>query len=220
MLPIEAAESLERAIDDLDNPPEYSSNAISSAPPLSREDLETRIIHLWKTIWLGLYKVKDTEGPSHYEWLQALSRGANFGNSYGVLGSLNRHFLQYSSINGMASLKIFDNMPMSTLRCVVDILEAYESEIPNLEQLYSVLRQAQIGLHQRVDENGKDDARKAILKKRYLAIAEPMGRRLAHYDNRMDVLAIDMYEEAATLRGDGSRDTGQHVYYRAFPCCW
>ncbi|KAJ5825704.1 hypothetical protein N7474_002842 [Penicillium riverlandense] len=204
------------AIDDLDNPPDYCPNTIASAPPLSRDDLESRIIQLWKTIWLGLYKVKDTEGPSHYDWLQALSRGAGFGNSYGVLGSLNRHFLQYSTINGMASLKLFDNTSMSTLRCVVDILEAYESEIPNLEQLYSILRRAQIGLHQKLDDNGRDDSQKAIFKKRYLALAEPMGRRLTHYDNRMDVLTIDMYEEAATLRGDGLRDTGQHVYYRAF----
>jgi hypothetical protein len=185
------------AIDDLDNPAECNSKAISPTPTPSREDLESRIIQLWKTVWLGLYS-----------------------NSYGVLGPLNRHFLQYSTINGMASLKLFDHMSMATLRSVVDILQAYENEIPNLERLYSILRRAQIGLHQILDDSGKDDSRKAIFKKQYLAIAEPMGRRLAHYDNLMDVLTIDMFEEAAMLRGDGSRDTGQHVYYRVFPCCW
>lgn len=186
--------------------------------PDPRIELETRILRLWKKVWLGLYQIDDAQGPYHYERIEALYLGAGLTKAYrvGELRVLNRHFSEYSQNNGIAGLKLYDNLSVKTLRTVVEVLEAYEREIANLERIYSILRCAQLELNQE-DGFGGYTAHIYQTQRRYLGVAEPMEKRLLHYDARMDVLIMDVYDEAMELHAfnPGLRK-GMHVYKKAF----
>ncbi|RMJ26768.1 hypothetical protein PHISP_02368 [Aspergillus sp. HF37] len=199
---------------------EYNAtyNNHRAPPPDPRKDLESRILHLWKRVWLGLYQVENAQGPYHYERIEALYLGAGLTKTYrmGELKVLNRHFSEYSRNTGIAGLKLYENLSIKTLRAIIEVLEAYEREIPNLERIYTILRSAQLELYQE-DGFGGYTGQIYQTQRRYLSVAEPLEKRLLHYDARMDVLAWDIYDEAMELHAfrPGMRK-GLYIYQKVF----
>ncbi|KAJ6049545.1 uncharacterized protein N7446_007127 [Penicillium canescens] len=194
---------------------QYSLGANLEKPISTREQLELRIVKLWKTVWLGLYQINDNEERYHVERLEALYLGAGMTRTYrlGELRVLRRRFMRTETNNGIAAMKLFPDLSLSTLLAVVHILEAYESEIPNLKLLYSILQNGQLGLY----ENEDAQERTAVVRSDYDVIAEPMEKRIHQYDIRMDVLNMEICDEAMGFH-DGLK--GQHVYTKVFPNRW
>ncbi|CAG7937595.1 unnamed protein product [Penicillium nalgiovense] len=177
-----------------DDPPQYTLGSGAVEKPIStRSQLECRIVNLWKKVWLGLYQIDDNEDRYHLQVLR-------------------RHFLRSETNNGIASLKLFQGLSLSTLLSVIHILEAYESEIDKLRLLYSILRSGQLALHETADL-----AKTAVVRTEYMAIAEPMEKRIRQYDIRMNVLNMDICDEAM---GFYERQKGEYIYHKAFPNAW
>ncbi|KAJ5383798.1 hypothetical protein N7517_001709 [Penicillium concentricum] len=200
----------------VDEPPQYTTfgGAALEKPVSTRSQLERRIVKLWKKVWLGLYQIDDNEDRYHVERLEALSLGAGLTRTYrvGELQVLRRHFLRSETNNGIASLKLFQGLSLSTLLSVIHILEAYESEIENMSLLYSILRSGQLALHQTADL-----AQTAVIRTEYMAIAEPMEKRIRQYDIRMNVVNMEICDEAM---GFYQRQKGEYIYLKAFPNAW
>ncbi|EKV16374.1 hypothetical protein Pdw03_6390 [Penicillium digitatum] len=199
----------------VDDPPQYPFSGGAFEKPVStRSQLESRIVKLWKKVWLGLYQIDDDEDRYHVERLEALSLGAGLTRTYrvGELQVLRRHFLRSETNNAVASLKLFQGLSLSTLLSVVHILEAYESEIDNMRLLYIILRSGQLALHETADL-----AQTAVVRAEYMEIAEPMEKRIRQYDIRMNVVNMDICDEAM---GFYRRQKGEYVYYKAFPNAW
>ncbi|KAJ5506589.1 hypothetical protein N7453_005546 [Penicillium expansum] len=199
----------------VDDPPQYTFRDDPLEKPVStRSQLECRIVKLWKKVWLGLYQIDDDEDRYHVERLEALSLGAGLTRTYraGELQVLRRHFLRSETNNGIASLKLFHGLSLSTLLSVIHILEAYESEIENMRLLYSILRSSQLALHETADL-----AQTAVVRTEYMAIAEPMEKRIRQYDIRMNVVNMDICDEAM---GFYQRQKGEYIYHKAFPHAW
>lgn len=199
----------------VDDPPEYTIGGVAVEKPNStRSQLERRIVKLWKKVWLGLYQIDDNEDRYHVERLEALSLGAGLTRTYrvGELQVLRRHFLRSETNNGIASLKLFQGLSLSTLLSVIHILDAYESEIENMKLLYAILRSGQLALHETADL-----AQTAVVRTEYMAIAEPMEKRIRQYDIRMNVVNMDICDEAM---GFYQRQKGEYMYHKAFPNAW
>ncbi|KAF7529731.1 hypothetical protein PCG10_006061 [Penicillium crustosum] len=199
----------------VDEPPQYTVGSVAPEKPSStRSQLERRIVKLWKKVWLGLYQIDDNEDRYHVERLEALSLGAGLTRTYRVreLQVLRRHFLRSETNNGIASLKLFQGLSLSTLLSVIHILEAYEGEIENMELLYSILRSSQLALHETANL-----AQTAVVRTEYMAIAEPMEKRIRQYDIRMNVVNMDICDEAM---GFYQRRKGEYIYHKAFPNAW
>lgn len=160
----------------------------------------------------------DTNGPYHYERIEALYLGAGLTRTYrvGELKVLNRQFIEYSRNHGILGLKLYKDLSFQKLQSVVEILEAYEKEIPNLEKLYTILREGQLALYEE-DGFGGYNAQVHQTQRKYLSIAEPLEKRLLHYDARMDVLNMDMHDEAMKLHAfNPALRKGLHVHQRVF----
>lgn len=201
--------------DQADDPPQYTVGGAAVEKTIStRSQLECRIVKLWKQVWLGLYQIDDNEDRYHVERLEALSLGAGLTRTYrlGELQVLRRHFLRSETNNGIASLKLFQGLSLSTLLSVIHILEAYESEIDNMRLLYSILRSGQLALHETADL-----AQTAVVRTEYMAIAEPMEKRIRQYDIRMNVVNMNICDEAM---GFYQRQKGEYIYHEAFPDAW
>ncbi|KGO69219.1 hypothetical protein PITC_095410 [Penicillium italicum] len=201
--------------DQVDDPPHYTFGGAALEKPVStRSQLECSIVKLWKRVWLGLYQIDDDEDRYHVERLEALSLGAGLTRTYqvGELQVLRRHFLRSETNNGIASLKLFQGLSLSTLLSVIHILEAYESEIDNMRMLYSILRSGQLALRETADL-----AQTAVVRTEYMEIAEPMEKRIRQYDIRMNVVNMDICDEAM---GFLQRQKGEYIYHKAFPNVW
>lgn len=110
----------------------------------------------------------------------------------------------------MAGLKLYEHLSVSTLESVIELLEAYEREIPNLGRLYKALRECQLGIG--------DCTVRGSTSSRYMSIAEPLNKALSLLDSRMDVLVMDIYDEAMALHVDRPElQKGRYVYHIAFP---
>ncbi|KAJ5316807.1 hypothetical protein PENANT_c016G11128 [Penicillium antarcticum] len=191
---------------------QYSLGTTLERPISSREQLESRIVKLWKKVWLGLYQINDNKERYHIERIEALYLGAGMIRTYrvGEMRVLRRRFMRVETNNGIAAMKLFPVLSFPTLLAMVHILEAYESEIPNLELLYSILRNGQLGLYE--TEDAQDRA--TVVQSDYDAIAKPMEKRIHQYDIRMDVLNMEICDEAMGFPGHLK---GQHVYMKVFP---
>lgn len=97
---------------------------------------------------------------------------------------------------------------------MIEIFEAYEKEIVNLVRLEILLRNSQRAL---VPAESDCSAATDVLRKEYLDIAGPMGKRIEWYDIRMEVLNHDIHNEAMVLDKGRHQLKGQYVYHRAFP---
>ncbi|KAJ5773237.1 hypothetical protein N7457_008133 [Penicillium paradoxum] len=203
------------AVNQDEDPPQYTlDGAALEKPPSTRSQLECRIVNLWKKVWLGLYQIDDNEDRYHFERIEALSLGAGLTRTYrvGELQVLRRHFIRSETNNGVAALKLFPGLSLSILLSVLQILEAYESEIGNLNLLYAILRSGQLALHEAADL-----AHTTVVRTEYMAIAESMEKRIRQYDIRMDVLNMEICDEAMEFH---ERRKGEYIYHKAFPNMW
>lgn len=203
----------------LDQPPQYSTGTDTEKMNPLRRDLEDRIVHLWRKIYLGLYEIDDSDQyrpRCRYDRLEALYLGAGLTLSVnlGELNVIRRRFLLYGASSGMLGLKLFDNLSCSTLQSVIQTLEAYEKEIPNLLRLEKLLQKSQLAL---IPAKSDPSISTEALYKEYLETAKPMGNRIEWYDIRTEVLNHEIHNEAMVLDKGHHRLKGQFVYHRAFP---
>lgn len=133
----------------------------------------------------------------------------------GELNVLNKRFIDHGRNHGILELKLHKDQSFLKLQSLVEILEAYEKEIPNLEKLYTILREGQLALDDE-DGFGGNDSRIHQTQRKYLSIAEPLEKRLIHYDARMDVLNMDLLDEAMQMHGHSVLKKGLPVYRRVF----
>ncbi|KAJ5380820.1 uncharacterized protein N7496_003248 [Penicillium cataractarum] len=209
----EAIDDDPQSSDNIDAPPQYSSSISDGTPANLRNSLEAEIVHLWKKVWLGLYEIDVNEHRLRSSQLDALYLGAGMTGYMGRLGALKHAAYKNVGVNNeIASLKLFDGLSITTLQSVLEILRAYESEIDNLERLYGILRRGQRSLRQSTWITPTD-----TLQRQYLAIAEPMERRIKQYDIRMDVLNHEMRDEVMPMGDEIPAPQGQLVYEKAFP---
>lgn len=208
-----------------EGPPEYSyrndhcSKDHESWCTPCRDDLEDDIVQTWKAVYLGLYEINDNDDLQrryHYDRIEALYLGAGLPDVIRVcdLHVLRRLFFRHHFNNGIVGLKLYDDMSISTLQSTLHLLRKYESEIVNLQRLYSLLRKRQLDLPDLINASASNTAN---TKREYLAIAAPMDRRIRQYDIRMNVLNHEIRDEAMEI---GNGDQGQYVYYRAFAGRW
>lgn len=179
----------------------------------SRHELQTEIIHLWKSVWHGLYEIDDGDGiyrrRRHYERLEVLYQGTGLSMWFFTVGNVIK--LSEGSIE---TLLLFENTPISDLKSVVEVLKAYVSEIVNLKQLFSILGEAQLELGQLLVPDADVQETKKKTKRRFLAVAQPMERRIKKYNARLNVLTMTMSDEAIASRDE---DVGKSVYSIVFP---
>ncbi|KAJ5914119.1 hypothetical protein N7504_003002 [Penicillium tannophilum] len=179
----------------------------------SRHKLQTEIVQLWKNVWHGLYEIDDDDGiyrrRRHYERLEILYQGTGLSMWFFTVGNVIK--LSEGSIK---TLLLFDNTPISDLKSVMEVLKAYVSEIANLKRLFSILGEAQLELGQLLVSDADVQETKKKTKKRILAVAQPMERRIKKYNVRLNVLTMTMSDEAIASRDE---DVGKSVYSIVFP---
>lgn len=181
----------------------------------SRKHLESCIVTEWKLVWLGLYETGDKTHRRHNDQLRALYSGAGlFNDSQAEIQSLNWDLEDYRFNSGVAKLKLFNNLSISMLKEVIDLLGDYKEEIRSMDYLYSILEKNQLGWC-RVAEPNKATA----LQKEYIALREQMEGRIMGYNYRMNLLNERIL---AVGRISRPKDTynylnGKYVCQRAFP---
>lgn len=179
-----------------------------------RKELENQIVEKWKTVWFGLYQVRDQHGPYHIDQLQKLYAGAGMATSLakrklglestsspplGLLEiALSAGTRQYYSSDGTSDgihdLRLFDNVSVETLRPILDLLTDYELEIEPLQEVYELLRSLQVDPSRVPSPEDEEE-----VLKRYPAAADPIAERILHYDSRLSVLIMDMETEAMEI---------------------
>jgi hypothetical protein len=186
-----------------------------------RQELLTHIVDLSKKVWFGLYQVKDSDRTYHVDRLRKLYLGAGMSrigieendslpnSSTAGLGLLEQTLsTAIFRGRGLAGLTLYDGLSLGTLRSVIELLEAYEREIEPFGQVYSLLRQLQIETRLPTPE----DEQKVLTD--FPPQADPIAKRLLHYDARLDVLGIDIEDEASAIHGDSTAREGWLVIDR------
>lgn len=221
---------------DAEDDPFVTDRAVDAAADNSPETIEERqrqellsqIVDLWRKVWFGLYQVKESDRVYHVDRLRKLYLGAGMSthvvheeddslsevettSSTTVgLGLLQRALSQSSIFrNGLASLTLYDGLSLGTLQSVIELLRAYEREIEPLGQVYSLLRQLQIGIRSPTFE----DEQKVL--RDFPPLAVPIAKKLLHYDARLGVLSMDMEDEAVAIHGYSTAREGWLVIDRA-----
>lgn len=209
----------DRAV-DADNSPETIEER-------QRQELLSQIVDLWRKVWFGLYQVKESDRVYHVDRLRKLYLGAGMStrvvvhedndslskvettSSTAGLGLLQRALSRGSIFHdGLASLTLYDGLSLGTLQSVIELLRAYEREIEPLGQVYSLLRQLQIGIRSPAFE---DEQR--VLRD-FPPLADPIAKKLLHYDARLGVLSMDMEDEAIAIHGYSAAREGWLVIDR------
>jgi len=195
-----------------------------------RQELLTHIVDLWKKVWFGLYQVKESDSSRaiyHVERLRKLYLGAGMSaravieennslsetetnSSTAGLGLLNRALSPRYIFrdNGLPSLILYDGLSLRTLRSVIELLEAYEREIESLAPVYSLLHQLQIETRLPTPE----DEQKVL--RDFPPLADPIAKKLLHYDARLGVLNMGIEDEASAITGDSTARDGWLVIDR------
>lgn len=197
-------------------------SSVSISLLLPRDKFRDKIVGLWKEVWLGLYEIDLEESLFHYNRLQAFYCGAGLGfapNGYIRIFEYHiyRHFIPQRWDNGIASLKLCDGMSVFTLQSIYEVLMAYQKEIPNLHQLYTLLGRKQLGLDGHLLEF-RSPFETEVLVHEFNKIAWPMGKRLASIDERTKAVNSSLREELLEIKDkNGKSSEGRFIYQMAFP---
>lgn len=194
------------------------------SPVSAEQALQDKIIALWKVVWQGLYQIHDRDGPFHATRLKehyfaagmsALhliesddNRSALRRNCpHGVLGLLGQALSQ----SGPKQLRLFHGLSVSSLESVVTLLEAYESQIPAMNEIYTVLRKLEVGFRTPTTEDEQ------AVKEQFLPLADALAKHLLHLDARLDVLVSKLADENWERHGDSLEHRSWLVYDKVFP---
>ena len=186
---------------------------------LSHEELEGQIKVLYEKVWLGLYQANAPNGPFRYDEIRALYHGAGLGelsDRESEIKPLNRLYFRMNDFQnfvvptGINDLKLFPYQSNEIRSLMIEQLQAYESEIPQVEELYRLLQGAQVGLGQPAPDE-------QAVKQKYMDIAKPLEERLNLYDNRMARLKKEVYDESAHISMNSKRPIkGRFLYDKVF----
>lgn len=202
---------------------ELSTSSIEIISPIiSRAESEDLIVGLWKRVWLGLYEINLEESRYHSDRLKALYYGAGLSlsrDSYKeIYQNLFRRFNRFSPRwdNGIASLKLSDDISIFTIHSIYEILMAYEGEIYNLRRLYSLLQRKQLRLKELYLAKSSPSEMDR-LQKDFNKIAGPMGRRIAFCDIRTNSVNDLIREELEKKQNNRESVKSKYIYDLAFP---
>ena len=193
--------------------------------PVSAEQaLQDKIIALWKVVWQALYQLHDQNGPFHAERLKehyvaagmsALYRSESDDDgraprrhrSHGVLGLLGFALSRL----GPKQLRLYDGLSVGSLESVVTLLEAYASQIPALNEIYTVLRKLEVGFRTPTAEDEQ------AVKEQFPPLANVLAKHLLHLDARLAVLVSKLSDENWEIHGNSLEHRGWLVYDKVFP---
>ena len=186
---------------------------------LSHEELEAHIKVLYEKVWLGLYQANAPNGPFRYDEIRTLYHGAGLGESSdreSEIKPLNRLYFRVNDFQnfvvptGLNDLQLFRYQSNEIRSLIIEQLQAYESEIPQVEELYRLLQDAQVGL-------GQSAPNEQAVKQKYLDIAKPLEERLNLYDHRMAWLKKEVYDESVYISMNSQRPVkGRFLYDKVF----
>lgn len=179
----------------------------------TRSALQYMIAALWKEAYLGLYRFRDNQGPTHATRLLELYAGAGMSVRLLLLKGKNTSTIHHDlGLLGIAleqinlrGLILHKRLPISWLKTVVEILEAYEREVVSLKELYGILRNLQVGFRQPTleDEN-------RVLEQ-YSPVAENLAKRLLHLNARMKFLQSEL--DDWTWEHDDRYNLHERIWY-------
>ena len=204
-----------------------TSTGYSDRPetPVSAEQaLQDKIVTLWKVVWQDLYQLHDRDGPFHAARLKEHYLAAGMSalhlvesdddrsalrrnRPHGVLGLLGLALSQL----GPKQLRLFDGLSVGSLEPVVTLLEAYESQIPAMNEIYTVLRKLEVGF--RTPTTADEQA----AKEQFLPLADALAKHLFHLDARLAVLVSKLTDESWERLGDSLEHRSWLVYDKVYP---
>ncbi|KAJ5527836.1 hypothetical protein N7513_011995 [Penicillium frequentans] len=175
-----------------------SGSGETSAPEQTEAEkrfaLQCMIAALWKEAYLGLFRLRNNQGPLHATRLLELYAGA--GMSVRLLlrkGKNTSAIHQDLGLLGVAldqnqlwRLELYEGLPTSWLESVVEMLEAYKREAESLTELYGILRKLQVGFRQPTLED------EDLVLEQYSPAAENLAKRLLHLDAKMKILQSEL----------------------------
>jgi hypothetical protein len=91
---------------------------------------------------------------------------------YGELGLLGQALSQF----GPKKLRLFHGLSVGLLESVVTLLEAYESQIPAINEIYTVLCKLEVGFRTPTTEDEQ------AVKEQFLPLADALAKHLLHHD--------------------------------------
>jgi hypothetical protein len=199
-----------------------SLQPISISINIPRHELEDRITGIWKEAWFGLYEVHLARCPrSHSHRLQTLYLGAGLGYAPKVYtrifeSSLDRYFARRWD-NGIASLKLCDELCVFTLHAIYEVLVEYQKEITPLRRLYALLERKQL----RMTADGpeiRSPFETDVLVHDFNRIARPMAKTLASIETRTNEVNKNIEEELKDYRDRNGRSAvSKYIYEMEFP---
>lgn len=218
--------------DSIDASPSHKKGSSDSTETVTEErKLEDKIMSLYHVAWLGIYQVHDKDGQSHVSRLAKLFFGAgmtSYVDSSEVEPSCHHDCRQgrYKtgaecrvldplwttlSKQGLASLKLFTGLSVASLEAVIELLEAYVKEVANVNALYQMLRELQVGFR-----TPTQDDQQAVLDK-FVPAMNDLSRRLLHLDARLNVLVLDLEDEFWNANGPVKGREGWRVHDALYP---
>ncbi|KAJ6441522.1 Peptidase M20 domain-containing protein 2 [Purpureocillium lavendulum] len=201
-----------------DSPAEDASSLGSTADKGGRspENIRDEIARTWKTVWEALFKRHPRASFERFDELRLLCQGAGATLEHPrpkqLLGALDGA-LDYDSpcSSGMRSLKVEKNTSTQQLDALLELLIAYVPELAAVDEIEARLRDAQIGLREPTVEEWHR------VKNDVLPLAEPVGRRIRHYNARLQLLQIDIEKEALAQWQDGGHPEWIHFESLVYP---
>lgn len=220
-----------RPRNDADSLARQTASSLASDVTITKEkELETKICALYRTIWLGIYQVNQTRGRYHIHRLTELYLGAGM-SSYidkteinpndgyrdakgrGEIGDT--HYLGYLraalTMQALRNLKLFNGISVASLEAVLELLEVYANEIPNVKNMYHYLRGIQVGFRTPTEDDEQ------VVLENFIPMANQFARRLLHLDARLKVLVSDLEDEFWDKYGAVQGRDMSLVYDMVFP---
>lgn len=196
--------------EDLRDQPSDAELSPEAIEDRERKELEDQIVDKWATVWFGLYQIRNRHGPYHIDQLRKLYAGAGMAgylakreldqertpSPLGLLGialstSSRQYYNSDGTSNGIHDLRLFDNLSLSTLRLILDLLADYESIIEQFQEVLALLRSLQVDTTRTPSPVDEEE-----VLRRYPPVADPVAERILHYNSRLSVLVMDMESEA------------------------
>jgi hypothetical protein len=196
----------------------YPTTYVPDVGYLTREEYAELVLHFqdklkasWEKVWFGLYQVHDDKGPTHASQLRKLYMGAGMAEllntrnavsdehqdetTIGLQSLLSNALFENREIQPVIeTLQLYDGVALDNLQYIISLLKEYEEQVEALSSLYQFLRQHQVdGLPTKNHQT--------FISCEFRKRAGPIARTLCSLDAQMQVLQMDMENEARKIHG-------------------
>lgn len=196
----------------------YPTTYVPEVGRLTREEYAELVLHfqdklksLWEKVWFGLYQVHDDNGPTHASQLRKLYMGAGMAKLLNTQNGLSDEHQDDTTIGlqrllsnalfenrethpVIEALRLYDGIALDNLQFIISLLREYEEQVEALSSLYQFLRQHQVDGLPTKDHQ-------AFVSSEFRERAGPIARTLCSLDAQMQVLQMDMENEARAIHG-------------------